>query len=112
MRTESFEKAVSIFRSGVEAVSPYRAVKTALRISGDILSAGEDEYLLNDYANIYVLGAGKCTGEMARAVEEILAGRGFGLEENRVAIQTVSDIRNTPPKGLVGDFHPFLKSIG
>ena len=40
--------------------------------------------------------------------QEILAGRGFGLEENRVAIQTVSDIRNSKPIGKTGDFHPFL----
>lgn len=44
-----------------------------------------------------------------RSYEEILAGRGFGLEENRVAIETVSHIRTAPPIGLSGDYHPFLK---
>lgn len=44
-----------------------------------------------------------------RSYEEILAGRGFGLEENRVAIETVSNIRNSAPLGLTGDYHPFLK---
>ena len=44
-----------------------------------------------------------------RSYEEILAGRGFGLEENRVAIETVSHIRNAIPAGLTGDYHPFLK---
>ena len=43
-----------------------------------------------------------------RSYEEILAGRGFGLEENRVAIQTVADIRNSKPIGLAGDYHHFL----
>jgi UDP-N-acetyl-2-amino-2-deoxyglucuronate dehydrogenase len=42
---------------------------------------------------------------------EILAGRGFGLEENRVAITTVADIRNQTPLGLVGEYHPFLNSV-
>src|SRR5690554_2254998 len=46
-----------------------------------------------------------------RSYEEILAGRGFGLEENRVAIQTVSSIRNASPLGLTGDYHPFLKNL-
>jgi UDP-N-acetyl-2-amino-2-deoxyglucuronate dehydrogenase len=46
-----------------------------------------------------------------RSYEEILAGRGFTLEENLVAIQTVSNIRNMQPKGLVGEYHPFLKKI-
>ncbi|WP_420428648.1 Gfo/Idh/MocA family oxidoreductase [Kordiimonas sp.] len=44
-----------------------------------------------------------------RSYEEILAGRGFGLEANRVAITTVSDIRNATPASLVGDYHPFIK---
>jgi UDP-N-acetyl-2-amino-2-deoxyglucuronate dehydrogenase len=46
-----------------------------------------------------------------RSYEEILAGHGFGLEENRVAIETVATIRNAKPLGLVGDYHPFLKDI-
>lgn len=45
-----------------------------------------------------------------RSYEEILKGNGFGLEENRVAIQTVADIRNAVPQGLTGDYHPFLKA--
>lgn len=44
-----------------------------------------------------------------RSYEEILAGRGFGLEENRTAIETVSSIRSAAPLGLKGDYHPFLR---
>lgn len=44
-----------------------------------------------------------------RSYQEILAGRGFGLEENRVAIETVSTIRQLTPAGLIGDYHPFLR---
>ena len=45
-----------------------------------------------------------------RSYEEILAGRGFGLEENRVAIETVAHIRNAP---LVtsGEIHPFAANV-
>lgn len=43
-----------------------------------------------------------------RSYEEILAGRGFGLEENRTAIATVAAIREAQPLGLQGDYHPFL----
>lgn len=46
-----------------------------------------------------------------RIYEDILSGGGFGLEENRVAIQTVCDIRNLNGIGLSGDYHPHLKSI-
>lgn len=46
-----------------------------------------------------------------RIYEDILTGGGFGLEENRVAIETVGNIRTQTPIGLVGDYHPFLKNV-
>jgi UDP-N-acetyl-2-amino-2-deoxyglucuronate dehydrogenase len=39
---------------------------------------------------------------------EILAGRGFGLEENRVAVETVSKIRATPITKMNELAHPFI----
>lgn len=42
-----------------------------------------------------------------RSYQEILAGNGFGLEENRVAIDTVAAIRNATPVGKAEDIHPF-----
>ena len=45
-----------------------------------------------------------------RSYEEILAGRGFGLEENRVAIETVSAIRDAALSPLRGEYHPFAKA--
>jgi UDP-N-acetyl-2-amino-2-deoxyglucuronate dehydrogenase len=43
--------------------------------------------------------------------EEILQGKGFGLEAGRNAIQCVYDIRNSSPEGIRGDYHPILKNI-
>ena len=42
-----------------------------------------------------------------RSYEEILVGRGFGLEENRIAIETVSSIRHASVTS-VGERHPFV----
>lgn len=53
--------------------------------------------------------SGGFTDLHTRSYEEILAGRGFGLEENRVAIETVSHIRDAQITPLSGDYHPFLK---
>lgn len=53
--------------------------------------------------------SGGFTDLHTRSYEEILKGNGFGLEENRVAIETVATIRNTSPAGLIGNYHPFLK---
>ncbi len=43
--------------------------------------------------------------------QRILAGNGFGLEENRVAIETVSTIRNQKMQGKIGEYHPFLNKV-
>jgi UDP-N-acetyl-2-amino-2-deoxyglucuronate dehydrogenase len=37
---------------------------------------------------------------------DILGGGGFGIEDARMAINTVYDIRNAEPIGLKGDYHP------
>lgn len=51
--------------------------------------------------------SGGFTDLHTRSYEEIIAGRGFGLEENRVAIQTVAHIRSTRPEAG-GARHPFV----
>ncbi|CAM5188362.1 UDP-N-acetyl-2-amino-2-deoxy-D-glucuronate oxidase [Castellaniella defragrans] len=53
--------------------------------------------------------SGGFTDLHTRTYEEILKGNGFGLEENRTAIETVSAIRNAPIAPLTGEYHPFLK---
>ena len=45
-----------------------------------------------------------------RSYQEILAGRGFGLEENRVAIQTVANIREATVVST-GEVHPFVAKL-
>ena len=42
-----------------------------------------------------------------RSYEEILAGRGFGLEENRVAVSTVAHIRSAAISKISDQMHPF-----
>lgn len=51
--------------------------------------------------------SGGFTDLHTRSYEEIMAGRGFGLEENRVAIETVSHIRGAPVEAG-GDRHPLV----
>ena len=49
-----------------------------LRLSGDALTAGRKRYQLAKFRNIYVIGAGKASVEMARAVERLLGKRIHG----------------------------------
>lgn len=43
--------------------------------------------------------------------KEILAGKGFGLNEARQSIETVYAIRNAKPAAITNDYHQFLKNI-
>jgi UDP-N-acetyl-2-amino-2-deoxyglucuronate dehydrogenase len=45
-----------------------------------------------------------------KSYEEILAGRGFLLNEALPSIELVQEIRTKTPVGLQGDYHPFAKS--
>lgn len=42
--------------------------------------------------------------------QDIINGRGFGLEEARNSIQIVHDIRDKKPIGLKGEYHPLASS--
>ena len=46
-----------------------------------------------------------------RCYDEILKGNGFGLEENRVALETVVDIRHQNPDLKIGEPHPIVPSL-
>jgi len=43
--------------------------------------------------------------------QEILSGKGFGVEAARKSIQTVYTIRNSTPVGLKGDYHPLARQV-
>ncbi len=44
-----------------------------------------------------------------RSYEEIVAGRGFKIEETKTSIEIAHLIRHQQPVGLKGDYHPFAK---
>jgi UDP-N-acetyl-2-amino-2-deoxyglucuronate dehydrogenase len=46
-----------------------------------------------------------------RSYEEILAGRGFSLQDAKPSVDIASNIRRSRPVGLQGDYHPMLKKI-
>lgn len=53
--------------------------------------------------------SGGFTDLHTRVYEGILEGNGYGLEDARQAIEIVHEIRNSKPKGLVGEYHPFAR---
>jgi len=72
--------AEQIFRSSVAAVDPYNAVKRFLLLDGEVLRLGHEgresqEIDLSLFDRILVVGGGKATAPMAKAVEDILGPR-------------------------------------
>lgn len=78
-------------------------------IPGEILAQGKRTYRSLTMNGREIEFSDGFTDLHTRIYEDILKGGGFGLEENRIAIETVGTIRTQTPLGLVGDYHPFLK---
>jgi len=69
-----------IYRAAITAVNPQEAIHRHLTLNKNTLTAkGGDgnavTFNLPDYNRILVVGAGKATAPMARAVEDILGNR-------------------------------------
>lgn len=69
------ECLIAIFNTALGAVDPYKAVAQKLNASGSRLTIHGEDYDLDNFNRIVVVGAGKATAPMARAIEEILEDR-------------------------------------
>ena len=73
-------EAADIFKSSVEAVNPYHAVKRFVHVEGERLVVGTEDQAtveldLSEYDRISLVGGGKATAPMAKAMEELLGER-------------------------------------
>jgi len=73
-------EAERLFQASVERVNPYEAVRRFVRLDGKKLILGEEvesriELDLDKYAQIFLVGGGKATAPMAKAMEDLLGGR-------------------------------------
>lgn len=80
METEpQFLALRAIFSAALTRIDPYGMLKDRLRLEGDLLVAELEqqrhEVDLSRFSRILVLGCGKASGRMARAVEELLGER-------------------------------------
>ncbi len=67
--------ALQIFRAALAASDPQEAVLRHLKFDGRTLTAGRRKYSLKKFDRIQVIGAGKASAAMARAVERLLGRR-------------------------------------
>ncbi|HAA03740.1 MAG TPA: glycerate kinase [Syntrophobacteraceae bacterium] len=64
-----------IFRAGVDAVDPEVAVRSHVRRVGSALHVRDAVYMLDDFERVFLIGAGKASAPMAKALEELLDER-------------------------------------
>jgi hydroxypyruvate reductase len=67
--------ALQIFRAALAASDPQEAVLRHLKFDGRTITAGRRKYAIKKYERIQVIGAGKASALMARAVERLLGRR-------------------------------------
>jgi len=67
--------AVEIFRAGLAAVDPVSAVKRCVSLDNTRLVVGDKQFDLSHVNKLLIIGAGKASGAMAAALEDILADR-------------------------------------
>jgi glycerate 2-kinase len=70
------------------ALDPYIATKRLIGLHGEILTVGHLHFNLCQRGNIYVLGAGKATFAIAKALEEILGKR---IVESLIVVKNGQD---------------------
>jgi UDP-N-acetyl-2-amino-2-deoxyglucuronate dehydrogenase len=79
---------------------PDSVKESGKRTYRSIVIEGEDIEFSEGFGELHTL-----------SYKEILQGIGFGLRDARQSVITAFTIRNSNPVGLVGDYHPLLKTI-
>ena len=64
--------AIDIIDHGIKNADPHVQVKKLVHVDGRTLHVGNDSFDLNHYTRIYVLGAGKATFPIAKALDDVL----------------------------------------
>src|SRR5579872_3435084 len=67
--------ALRIFRAALKAAAPGEAVLRHLVLNRAVLTAGPRRYRFDTFQNVYVIGAGKASAQMAQPIERLLGKR-------------------------------------
>jgi glycerate 2-kinase len=69
------EAALDIIDHALAQADPYRATRNLVQVDGNYLVVGEMRFELNEHQRIFLLGGGKATYPIARALEDLLGER-------------------------------------
>jgi glycerate 2-kinase len=87
-RKDLYEDLKAIFTEAVRSVDPEKLIHDHLRLRSNTLTIRSDleslEIELDDFDRVLVLGAGKASARMARAVEELMGSR---ISEGLVSVK-------------------------
>jgi glycerate-2-kinase len=67
--------AIAIIEQTLTDCDPYKQVKKMVSLENNLLKVGELKYNLDEYANVYVIGAGKASYPIVKALDDILGER-------------------------------------
>jgi glycerate 2-kinase len=67
--------ALRIFHAALKAAAPSEAVLRHVKLARNLLTAGRERYRLDKFRNIYVIGAGKASAQMAQPIDRLLGKR-------------------------------------
>ena len=79
---------------------PAEVLKSGKRTYRSLMIAGETVEFSDGFTDLHTT-----------SYQDILAGKGFSLEDARNSVNIVYQIRNGKAVGIKGDYHPFLKSL-
>ncbi len=112
--------AQSIFLHAVEAVQPGQLIKKNVRLDHNTVYIAEESIALHPAGKIYVVGAGKATAAMAKALEDILGNYicggviivKYGHTEPLQYISTVEAAHPVPDKNGINGTKKLLQLLG
>jgi len=105
------QDAIEIFKAGLAAVEPKAAIGKYVSLQNNRLIVESREYALDNFNNVYVVGAGKAGASMAAGIESILGDRitggiinvKYGHAERLQTIQIVEAAHPVPDEaGMAG----------
>lgn len=90
--------ALKIFEETMKAIDAYTVTKSSLAKDDNILSVKGERINLSHFRDIYVIGFGKASTGMARAVEEILPiKKGIVISNKEESLSTIKILSGSHP---------------
>lgn len=92
--------ALEIINAGIEAALVVPAMTKQIKISNNMMNIQKHKWDLSGYEKIYVVGAGKASGDMALAMQKILGKRitkGIVIDTKTRNLKKIKVIKGTHP---------------